>query len=61
MKIKQLLQQCMLKNEQQKQRVCCLSYCLKSYVSQFLHQMLCVRFAAGRRTQDCNVTVQWRD
>jgi len=22
------------------QRVCCLSYCLKNHVSQFLHQML---------------------
>ena len=47
---------------QQKQRVCCLSYCQKkSHFTVFTSNVQCVRLAAGRRIQAGDATDQWRD
>jgi len=48
-----------------KQRIYCLSCCLKqlSHPAVFTSNVQCILFAAGRRTQagDATATDQWRD
>jgi len=59
LKTERFLQLYILRNKQQKQRVCCLSYCLKSHVAQFY--IKCLKCSPCCGTMHPRRRRHWRD